>query len=118
GFFVPLDRSLPTPAQAGRRLGAGLFTVDTARTLEDDIAGLRKLLAGDGFETSLVARIGDVPVGTCLLVRRELELAHELTPWLAGLAVAPKHQHQGIGTALVRATEARAASAGVVEFYL
>ncbi|MER9301074.1 hypothetical protein NKI38_32170, partial [Mesorhizobium sp. M0621] len=28
GFFVPLDRSLPTPAQAGRRLERGLFTVD------------------------------------------------------------------------------------------
>ncbi|WP_352604604.1 invasion associated locus B family protein, partial [Mesorhizobium sp. M0488] len=28
GFFVPLDRSLPTPAQAGRRLEPGLFTVD------------------------------------------------------------------------------------------
>lgn len=109
-------RERDVEAVAQLRLAA--FFDGTARTLEDDIAGLRKLLAGDGFETSLVARIGDVPVGTCLLVRRELELAHELTPWLAGLAVAPKHQHQGIGTALVRATEARAASAGVVEFYL
>ncbi|MER9343979.1 EAL domain-containing protein, partial [Mesorhizobium sp. M0601] len=38
GFFVPLDRSLPTPAQAGRRLGAGLFTVDDLAADENDQA--------------------------------------------------------------------------------
>jgi GNAT superfamily N-acetyltransferase len=100
------------------RLRLAAFFEGTGRTLKEDTAGLRKLLAGDGFETSLVARVGGVPVGTCLLVRSELEPAHDLTPWLAGLAVAPEHQRRGIGTALVRAIEAHATSGGVSELYL
>ncbi|WP_246679836.1 GNAT family N-acetyltransferase [Mesorhizobium sp. B2-3-5] len=85
---------------------------------EDDAAGLRKLLAGDGFEAALVARIGSVPVGSCLLVRHELEPAHDLTPWLAGLVVDTSHRGKGIGTALVDAIEAHAASVGVETLYL
>ncbi|RWK41932.1 GNAT family N-acetyltransferase [Mesorhizobium sp.] len=100
------------------RLRLAAFFEGTGRALMEDTAGLRKLLAGDGFEVSLVARIGGVPVGTCLLVRHELEPAHDLTPWLAGLAVVPEHQRCGIGRALVRAIEAHAASAGVSELYL
>ncbi|MEO5755518.1 MAG: GNAT family N-acetyltransferase [Mesorhizobium sp.] len=95
------------------RLRVAAFFEGTGRTLEDDVADLRKLLLGDGFEAALVARIGDVPVGTCLLVRHELEPAHELTPWLAGLVVDASHRHKGIGAALVKAIEAHAASAGV-----
>ncbi|RWK60330.1 GNAT family N-acetyltransferase [Mesorhizobium sp.] len=100
------------------RLRLAAFFEGTGRTLKEDTAGLRRLLAGDGFETSLIARTGGIPVGTCLLVRHELEPAHDLTPWLAGLAVAPEHQRRGIGGALVRAIEAHAASAGVSELYL
>jgi predicted N-acetyltransferase YhbS len=100
------------------RLRLAAFFEGTGRTLKEDTAGLQKLLAGDGFETSLVARIDGVPVGTCLLVRNELEPAHDLTPWLAGLAVVPEHQRRGIGRALVRVIEARAASAGFSELYL
>lgn len=100
------------------RLRVAAFFTGTGRTPDDDVAGLRKLLHGDGFETAFVARIGDVPVGTCLLVRDELEPAHDLTPWLAGLAIAPEHQNRGIGTALVRAIEAHATSLGVEALYL
>ena len=94
------------------------FFKGTGRTIEEDAAGLRELLAGDGFEAAFVVRIGDVPVGTCLLVRRELEPAHDLTPWLAGLVVDSRHRGQGIATALVRATEAHAASLGVETLHL
>jgi predicted N-acetyltransferase YhbS len=100
------------------RLRLAAFFEGTGRTLEEDVAGLRKLLAGNGFEASLVARIGGPVVGTCLLVRHELEPAHDLTPWLAGLVVAAEHQRRGIGTALVRAIEALAVSAGISELYL
>lgn len=100
------------------RLRVAAFFEGTERTFEDDAAGLRGLLAGDGFEVALVARIGNVPVGTCLLVRNELEPAHDLTPWLAGLVVDHSYRGQGIGTALVEAIEARAVSVGVVELYL
>ncbi|MFD1986051.1 GNAT family N-acetyltransferase [Mesorhizobium newzealandense] len=100
------------------QLRLATFFEETGRTLEDDAAGLRELIAGDGFEAAFVARIGDVPVATCLLVRHELEPAHDLTPWLAGLVVDSSHRGRGIATALVRATEAHAAALGVETRYL
>jgi GNAT superfamily N-acetyltransferase len=103
---------------AAARLRLASIFEGTARTLEDDAAGLRQLLAGDGFEVAFIARIGDVPVGSCLLVRHELEPAHDLTPWLAGLVVDAGHRGRGIGTALVRATEAHAATQGVETLHL
>jgi predicted N-acetyltransferase YhbS len=108
------ERDVETIAQ----LRLATFFKGTGRTIEDDTAGLRALLAGDGFEVAFVARIGDVPVGSCLLVRHELEPAHDLTPWLAGLAVDGGHRNKGIGSALVRATEAHAAARGVETLYL
>ncbi|WP_136618596.1 GNAT family N-acetyltransferase [Mesorhizobium norvegicum] len=100
------------------RLRLATFFEGTARTVEEDAAGLRRLLAGDGFEVAFVARLGDIPVGTCLLVRHELEPAHDLTPWLAGLVVDARYRGAGIGSALVRATEAHAAARGVETLYL
>jgi GNAT superfamily N-acetyltransferase len=100
------------------RLRLATFFEGTARTVEEDAAGLHRLLAGDGFEAAFVARIGDVPVGSCLLVRHELEPAHGLTPWLAGLVVDAGYRGAGIGSALVRATKAHAAARGVETLYL
>jgi len=100
------------------RLRLAAFFEGAGRTFEDDASALGELLAGDGFEAAFVARIGDRPVGSCLLVRHELEPAHDLTPWLAGLVVDARHQGQGIGRLLVNAVEAHAASIGVGELYL
>lgn len=94
------------------------FFRGSTRTLEEDAAGLQRLAASDSFERALVARIDGAPVGSVLLVQHELEPAHDLTPWLAGLVVAGKHQRQGIGSALVRAVEERAAAAGIATLYL
>ena len=104
--------------EAVARLRVAAFFEGSARTADEDAAGLRLLLAGDGFETALVARIGDAPVGTCLLVRHELEPAHDLTPWLAGVVVDRNHRNKRIGRALVAAIEAHAASLGVERLYL
>ncbi|WP_421916335.1 GNAT family N-acetyltransferase [Mesorhizobium sp.] len=107
---------LDVVAVAKLRLSA--FFEGTGRTLEDDAAALRQLLAGDGFEAGYVARIGDVLVGTCLMVRHELEPAHDVTPWLAGLVVEKGYRGRGIGVALVRAIEAHALSMGVETVHL
>lgn len=94
------------------------FFAGIGRTLAEDAAGLRELLGGDGFEAAFVARDQGLPIGSCLLVRDEIDPAHDLTPWLAGLIVDQDHRGRGIGTALVRAVEAHAASAGVRRLYL
>ncbi|RWM95425.1 MAG: GNAT family N-acetyltransferase [Mesorhizobium sp.] len=103
-------------AIAELRLAA--FFEGTGRTLAEDIAGLRRLIAGDGFEAAVVARLGGPPIGSCLFVRNEIDPAHDLTPWLAGLVVDKAYRGQGVGTALVRAIEGHAASAGVNRLYL
>ena len=104
--------------EAIARLRLATFFAGTERTLAEDAAGLRELLGGDGFETAFVARDQSLPIGSCLLVRNEIDPAHDLTPWLAGLVIHQDHRGRGIGTALVRAVETHAASTGVVRLYL
>ncbi|TPI17845.1 GNAT family N-acetyltransferase [Mesorhizobium sp. B4-1-1] len=100
------------------RLRLKAFFEGTDRTLDEDMAGLRGLIAGDGFEAAFVARDRDRPVGSCLLVRDEISSPHDLAPWLAGLIVEEAYRGGGVGTALVRTVEARATSAGVGKLYL
>ena len=114
--IIELMQARDVEVLARMRLAA--FFEGTGRMLEEDIADLNRLSAGDSFEAAFVARDGDAAVGTCLLVRNELEPAHDLTPWLAGLVVDAGHRGRGIGTALVGAVEARAASLGVDVLYL
>jgi GNAT superfamily N-acetyltransferase len=59
-------------------------------------------------QVAMVAKLDGVLAGTCLLVRSELEPCHAVSPWLAGLYVAPEHRRLGVGEALVRAIEDQA----------
>ena len=104
--------------EAVARLRLAAFFEGTGRTLEEDMAGLRGLIAGDGFEVAFVVRLGGSPIGSCLFVRNEIDPAHDLTPWLSGLVVDEACRMRGIGTALVRAVEAHAVSAGVGMLHL
>ncbi len=100
------------------RLRCEAFFDGTDRTVAEDAEGLRRLILDGRFEAAFVAELNGIPVGSCLFVRTELEPAHDLTPWLAGLVVAPDHRGRGTGRALVRAVEAHALSIGVAEFHL
>lgn len=104
--------------EAVARLRIETFFRDSDRTMAEDAAGLRELLHGDGFERSFVARIDTKLAGSVLFVRHELEPAHALTPWLAGLVVAENFRGQGIGAALVRAVEAHARAVGANRLHL
>jgi GNAT superfamily N-acetyltransferase len=100
------------------RLRCDAFFESINRTVTEDAQGLRQLLFDGLFEVALVAELRGVSVGSCLFVRKELDAAHDLTPWLAGLVVAPDHRGRGIGRDLVRAVEAHALSIGVAELHL
>lgn len=101
------------------RLRMAAFFDGADRTLDEDMAGLHGLLTGgDGLEVSLVARVDGELAGTVLLVRDELDAAHDVTPWLAGLVVGPAFRGCGVGTALVRAVEAHGCAQGVKTLHL
>ncbi|MDX8503768.1 GNAT family N-acetyltransferase [Mesorhizobium sp. VK22E] len=104
--------------EAIARLRLAAFFEGTGRTLEEDMAGLRGLIASGGFEAAFVARLGGSPIGSCLFVCNEIDPAHDLTPWLAGLIVDQNYRGRGVGAALLKAVEAHAASVGVDKLYL
>ncbi|MBN9242311.1 MAG: GNAT family N-acetyltransferase [Mesorhizobium sp.] len=101
------------------RLRMAAFFGGAVRTLGHDVAGLHRLLTGDDrLEVAFVARVDGMPAGTVLLVRHELDAAHDVTPWLAGLVVGPAFRGRGIGAALVKAVEAHGRAQGVEVLHL
>ena len=69
------------------------------------------------FHTLVLLEDGE-PVGTASLSDHDLEERPDLTPWLAGVFVAPHARHRGYATKLVRAVEQLARDAGVGTFWL
>lgn len=81
-------------------------------SFDDEFASLERFVADRRHQVVLVdTRNGDA-AGTCLLVPSEIEPAHSVSPWLAGLFVSPEHRRHGVGTALVRAIEDEARARG------
>jgi predicted N-acetyltransferase YhbS len=73
---------------------------------------LVEFVAKQDYEIALLAEAGGRPAGTCLFVRNEIDPVHDLTPWLAGLYVAPEFRNRSIGSELVAAIESHARQAG------
>ena len=67
---------------------------------------------------ALVAKADGEPVGACFLVESEIEPNHDVSPWLAGLFVAPEHRRKGAGATLVRAIEDQARQREFSRLYL
>jgi GNAT superfamily N-acetyltransferase len=57
-------------------------------------------------------------LGSASFVKHDMDNRPELTPWLAGVFVAPKHRRKGIGAALVRRILEEATSLHVSKLYL
>lgn len=76
--------------------------------IEVERKSLEAFASDQSAQVAIVAKLDDVLAGTCLLVRSELEPCHPVSPWLAGLYVAPEHRRHGIGRALVTAIEDQA----------
>lgn len=88
------------------------------RSVEQEIRSLEALAADQTDQIALVAMCDGVPAGTCLLVRSEIDPNHQVTPWLAGLFVAPGSRRQGAGAALVHAIENEARRRGHRRLFL
>ena len=94
------------------------FFSDDGFSLEDCLEQLVEFVARQDYEIALVAEVEGRSAGTCLFVRREIDPVHELTPWLAGLYVAPKFRNRSIGRELVAAIEAHARKVGCNRLHL
>lgn len=80
--------------------------------------GLRRCANRDRIPTTYVALDGAELCGTALLVTHDMSTHRELSPWLAGVFVAPTHRRKGIASALVRHAVQQAAAMGVTRLYL
>ncbi len=94
------------------------FLKDDGFTFEESLTQLEALVERQDYEIALLAEVEDVPAGTCLFVREEIDPRHELTPWLAGLFVTPDFRGQSIGRALVAAIEDHGRLVGCARLYL
>ncbi|UYO47727.1 acetyltransferase [Rhodopseudomonas palustris] len=92
------------------RWRAETFSVLNA-SAADELASLQAFVAEPTDQVALMAMHDGQPAGTALLARSEIAPVHDVTPWLAGLYVAPAHRRHGVGAALVRAIEDQASSA-------
>jgi len=132
GFLVPAQRvamesrsivirKLPSdapelPVCARWRYDA--FLSDGEISFEESLSQLTALADGTGFEVVLLAEQDGVAAGMCLVVRNELDAAHDLSPWLASVFVLPEFRRRAIGRALVRAAEDHARRHGIKRLHL
>ncbi|MCI4350433.1 MAG: GNAT family N-acetyltransferase [Thermoplasmata archaeon] len=75
-------------------------------------ADLLATLQRDRVPLALVALDGPKPVGSAELIEHDLDSRRDLSPWLAGVYVAPAYRRAGLGRRLVRTIEGRAADLG------
>lgn len=111
-----LDPGSPDVARCAR-WRAEAFSVLNA-SFEEERRSLEAFASDQTHQVALVAKQDGVPVGTCLLVPSEIEPNHDVSPWLAGLFVAPEYRGQGVGEALVRAIEQQARTRGFARLFL
>ncbi|MFL9499101.1 GNAT family N-acetyltransferase [Rhodopseudomonas palustris] len=99
------------------RWRAETFSVLNA-SAADELASLQAFVAEPTDQVALMAMHDGQPAGTALLARSEIAPVHDVTPWLAGLYVAPAHRRHGVGAALVRAIEGQARQRGHRRLFL
>src|SRR5260370_16869469 len=75
--------------------------LDPSSTLEAWTEGLRQRTRRDQIPTTYVALEADELLGSVTLVEHDMLTRPELSPWVAGVYVAPAHRHRVIRSPLV-----------------
>jgi GNAT superfamily N-acetyltransferase len=98
------------------------WRVDAFSVLETDyereLSSLEQFASDHSHGVGLVAKSAGEPIGTCLLVEREIQPNHDVSPWLAGLFVVPEQRRRGAGAVLVHAIEDQARQRGFSRLHL
>ena len=89
-----------------------------ADSLDQYVRMLEQSAGSDSVPCVLVALAGAEPLGSASLVRCDMAIRPELTPWLAQLFVTPASRGRGVGAALVNAVARRAERCGFKRLYL
>lgn len=87
-------------------------------TVEARMARLTKFSSRGAIPLTVVAHEEGELLGSASLIPHDMETRMELTPWLAGVFVAPEHRRRGIGAALVRRIMVEAGRLRVPVLYL
>ena len=88
------------------------FIPTLARWHHEEWADLRP---GDSV---VIATLENELLGSASLIEHDMDSRLDLTPWLAGVFVAPQHRRKGIGTALVRRVLEEATPLPLSKLYL
>jgi GNAT superfamily N-acetyltransferase len=111
-----VDPGTPDVAICARWRAEGITVLNTS--IEAETRSMEAFVADQKHQVALVAKSDGVSLGICLLVQSEIDPNHPVSPWLAGLFVAPEHRRKGVGAILVRAIEAQARLRGASRLYL
>jgi len=92
--------------------------VRSGDTVEARIVRLQGCCGRGRVPLTVIAVSDNELLGSASLIEHDMESRLELTPWLAGVFVAPQHRRKGIGATLVRRILDEAAALHVSRFYL
>jgi GNAT superfamily N-acetyltransferase len=81
------------------------FRRPRGQTLEETLAAVHGAIAAARMPRTFVLLADGEPVGMASLAARDFEARPELTPWLAGVFVAPASRGRGFVAALIAAVE-------------
>jgi N-acetylglutamate synthase-like GNAT family acetyltransferase len=87
-------------------------------TIETWIGKLRSVCGHNEIPTVVVAVLEGEMVGSAMLMKESMRTRMDLSPWLAGVIVAPGHRRRGIGALLVERIVREAGSLGFERIYL
>jgi GNAT superfamily N-acetyltransferase len=79
---------------------------------------LRAACGRGEIPTVVVAFSGGTLFGSAMLIAHDMDTRMDLTPWLAGVFVAPDQRRRGVGSALIGRVIECAAALGVKRLYL
>jgi GNAT superfamily N-acetyltransferase len=95
------------------------FFRDTGTRFDEILASARRTAAADRpIPRTLVLLVDDEPVGTASLTAHDLASRPDLTPWLAGVFVAPHARGNGYAARLIGAVEQEARAASIATLWL
>jgi len=106
---------IPTLAQWHHRAWAYLRPGDS---VEARITRLRECCGHREIPTVVIAFTERTLAGSAMLVEHDMDTRMDLSPWLAGVFVAPVQRRHGVGAALVQRVIEDATALGVQRLYL